>query len=219
MRVYEGSLWSETWTCFPEAQGILRAHLPARQWRVLILGCGDGKHTLPFLAAGHRVLALDDDPVVVEGGRFEFLGQSLLMHPILENVAREGLERDLLRLELTDYMRYETDERFDVVLTSCSWQFRRNWVHPIASILRRIQAWVAPGGFLVADYMQPHEARRRGVEHYLTLEQMSRHFSGPWRLHLHSDEGIVRERHIRGEHWHEHRYASLVAQRHEGASP
>lgn len=219
MRVYEGSLWKDTWTCFDDAQRILRDVLPARQWDVLILGCGDGKHTIPFLREGHRVLALDDDPVTVDGGRFPFLGDELVMRSLFENIDSEGLRRDLITLELTDYVTYETDAQFDVVLTSCSWQFRRNWIHPVDLIIKKIQSFTRPGGMIVADYMQPHGRRYEGVEHYLTVEQMDCFFDNEWVVHLNRDDGVIRERHINGEKWHEHRYASLVAQRRNGVSP
>jgi spermidine synthase len=212
VKIYEGSLWKDTWTCFDDAQRILQEVLPARQWDVLILGSGDGKHTIPFLRAGHRVLALDDDPVTVSGGTFEFLGKSLVMNSLLANVEKEGQPRDRLRFVLTDYMRYETDEQFDVVLTSCSWQFRRNWGYPIAAIIRKIQSFTKPGGVIVADYMQPHGAKYEGIEHYLTVAQMTGFFDSAWRFLLHRDDGVVKERHINGEAWHEHRYASLVVQ-------
>jgi SAM-dependent methyltransferase len=219
MQIYEGSIWRDTWTCFPDAQRLLHEVLPDRRWDVLILGCGDGKHTIPFVRAGHRVLALDDDPATVNGGRFEFLGQTVLMNPLFENMEREGLPRDRVHLELVDYMRYTTDEQFDVVLTSCSWQFRRNWRHPIASIIRKVQSFTRPGGVVVADYMQPHDAKYKEVEHYLSIEQMRRFFDEErWLFLLHRDDGVVRERHVNGEAWHEHRYASLVVQRRTGGA-
>lgn len=213
MQIYDGSVWKDTWTCFNDALPILNEVLPSRPWDVLILGCGDGKHTIPFLRKGHRVLALDDDPATLLGGRFEFLGETVVMNPLLANIEKEKLPKDLLHLELTDYMKYQTDRQFDVILTSCSWQFRRNWVHPIASIIHKIQSFARPGGVLIADYMQPHDARYAGIEHYLTVQQMSRFFDEGWHFHLHRDDGVIRERHINGEAWHEHRYASLVVQR------
>lgn len=213
MEIYSGSIWAGTWTCFAEATEIARGILPQRRWDVLILGCGDGKHTIPFLAEGHRVVALDDDPTVLHGGQFPFLGQTLTMNSLLTNLEAEAIRPDLLSIELTDYMDYEPANGFDVVLTSCSWQFRRNWVHPITQILRKIQSLVAPGGMIIADYMQPHGPKYSDVEHYLTPAQLVSHFDDGWRFHLNRDEGVVRERHINGEAWHEHRYASLVVQR------
>jgi SAM-dependent methyltransferase len=213
MKVYEGSLWRDCWTCFDDAQQLLHQMLPNRQWHVLILGCGDGKHTIPFLRAGHRVLALDDDPVTVSGGSFSFLGKTLVMNSLMRNIDKEKIERNLISLELTDYMKYETDQRFDVVLTSCSWQFRRNWVYPIETIISKIQSFAGMGGVIVADYMQPHGIKYANVPHYLTIERMAQLFDSEWRFLLHRDDGVIRERHINGEHWHEHRYASLVVQR------
>jgi SAM-dependent methyltransferase len=219
MQIYDGSLWKDTWTCFGDAQQILHQVLPERRWDVLILGCGDGKHTIPFLRENHRVLALDDDPVTVSGGTLTFLGETLVMNSLFANVEKERLPTDLLALELTDYITYETDEQFDVVLTSCSWQFRRNWAYPIAKIIGKIQSFTRPGGVIVADYMQPHGGRYDGVEHYLTIERMRSFFDEDWVFHLHRDDGVIRERHINGEAWHEHRYASLAVQRRARALP
>ncbi len=215
MELYPGSLWAKTWTCFPDAQRILSEHLPPRQWNVLILGCGDGKHTIPFLKASHRVVALDDDSAGIYGGMFDFLGEQLTMHGLLANLKRENIPDNQIKIELVDYMNFKTDETFDVVLTSCSWQFRRNWVYPIGDILAKIQSFVAPGGFLVADYMQPHGSKQ-GLQHYLTPERLAEFFDPDWIFHLNRDDGVIRERHINGEQWHTHRYASLVVQKRAG---
>ncbi len=61
--------------------------------------------------------------------------------------------------------------------------------------------------------MQKHSEKYKNVEHYLSLERLESFFDDNWHFHLHRDEGIIRERHINGEKWHEHRYASLVVQR------
>lgn len=214
MLIYDDSVWSDTWTCFNEAAAILARVLPNRAWDVLVLGCGDGKHTIPFLLDGHRVTAVDDDPTVVEGGTTSFAGHTVVIRPLLENCRRAGAPAGALELVQTDYMRFDSPQKFDVVLTSCSWQFRRNWQYPIAAMLEKVRSFVGSGGVLIADYMQPHGERYLAVEHYLTPAALARHFpAADWRFHLHRDDGIVRERHINGEAWHEHRYASLVVQR------
>ena len=206
MRVFAGSVWRDTWTCFDLVQDLLRVHLPQRPWTVLVLGCADGKHAIPFLLAGHRVVAVDADHEAIHG--------SSSLCGLIANATGTGIAIDNLRTHVCDYMTFRASSEFDLVFTSCSWQYGFNRRYSIGAMVKHTQEFVRSGGMLVADYMQPLEPRHQMMERYITPTRLEALFdSEVWRILRNRDAGVRGERHIGVERWHEHRYAYVVALR------
>jgi hypothetical protein len=214
MEIYRGSIWSDTPTCFASAAGLIAETFADQTVNVLVMGSGDGKHTIPFLQAGHHVTVVEDDAQMLHGADLTFLDRPIRVNGLYSNLREEQIGVERYEIHEMDYMNFVSDKMFDVVFTSCSWQFRRNRVHPIGVILNKFKALTASGGLLVADYFLPSEERHLSMEHYMTPQRLASHFdAGAWEILLNENRGLLRERHIGWEAWHQHRYGAFVAQK------
>lgn len=97
--------------------------------RVLDIGAGQGRNTLPLLRQGCEVTALEPSAVA--------------MATIQEQAAAENLSAELVQL---DYMAYEPDGVFDVILCFGLMQLLR--YQECASLVTRLHQWLRPGGTL-----------------------------------------------------------------------
>jgi hypothetical protein len=214
MEIYRRSIWSDTPTCFASAAALIAETFAARPVNVLVMGSGDGKHTIPFLQAGHHVTVVEDDSQMLYGTDLTFLDRPIRVNGLYSNLREEQIAVDRYEIHEMDYMKFASDMTFDVVFTSCSWQFRRNRAHAISVILNKFKVLTAPGGLIVADYFLPSEERHFAMEHYMTPQQLASHFDcDAWEILRNEDRGLLRERHIGWEAWHQHRYGAFVAKK------
>lgn len=114
----------------------------AAQGRVLELGCGTGRLTLPMAHAGATVVGVDRAEAMLAG-----LATKLQRAPPV--VQRR------VQLVSADYLELQLEGSFGAVL----WPF--NALHhcpgpdAVAGILRKIAGWLAPGGVLALDCYLP----------------------------------------------------------------
>jgi SAM-dependent methyltransferase len=105
----------------------LRRVLPPAPARILEVGCGDGTMTRALAGAGYEVAGLDES--------------------IARPESEAGAHAARVQWIETDFLYYEPDDRYDVVL------FTRSLHHisPVDAALGRAHALLAPGGHVVAE--------------------------------------------------------------------
>jgi SAM-dependent methyltransferase len=105
--------------------------------RILDLGVGQGRNALPLARLGHQVTGIDTSQVAVD------------------TVNRLAAEEDLpVKALLQDFLTYEPDRSFDVVL--CFGLMQMQDLAGCASLVERLHHWTRPGGtlFLTAWHLE-----------------------------------------------------------------
>lgn len=209
------SLWEHTLTFFPQFRAALTEHV-GPEATVAVVGAGDGKFVLPLAAAGHRVIAIERDPVALHGGPVRLPdGTQAHSADLAERIKQEGLrervqivEGDLLDPDLP------LDAQCDAIWTSCSWHYSANYPRPLADFVTRMQTLVRAGGPFGAEFMMPVTARHGLIEHYTSPEGLSPHFSDEWnvRLTLRTSQ-FIEQPHLGRPHPHTHQMGALLATR------
>ena len=111
-------------------------------WRVLDVGCGAGRHARAFRAIGARCVGLD-------------LSRTLL------RVARGVTDAPLVRADMRQLPIRAGSMDLTVSLFTSFGYFEHDEEH--AAALREMVATLRPGGWLVIDYLNAAEVRRRLV--------------------------------------------------------
>lgn len=184
---------------------------------VAVVGASDGKFVLPLAAAGYRVLAIERDPIALNGGdvtlpggtraRALGLGDRLDLEDLRDQV--QIVDGDFLDLGFPGL-----DMPCDAVWTSCSWHYSANHHRPLAEFVRRMQQLVGDGGVFGAEFMMPVERRHHLIEHYTSPEKLSQYFTDRWTVLLTLRTGEFTERpHIGQPEAHTHRMGLLLATR------
>ncbi|MFD7548639.1 class I SAM-dependent methyltransferase [Streptomyces sp. NPDC059816] len=208
------SLWEHTLTFFPQFLAALKEHATPDA-TVAVIGASDGKFVLPLAAAGHRVIAVERDPLALHGGEVSLPGdEHAHAKGLIERLELEGL-RNRVRIVEEDFLRIEPSEMpCDAVWTSCSWHYSANHRHPLATFVDRMQRLVKQGGLFGAEFMMPVNQRHHPVEHYTSPERLGRHFIGDWDVLLTLRTNEFNERaHIGRLEDHTHRMGLLLAAR------
>ncbi|MCL2498506.1 MAG: methyltransferase domain-containing protein [Symbiobacteriaceae bacterium] len=117
--------------------------------RILELACGSGRITLPLLAAGHHLVAMDHSPALLAG-----LKRYSQLYP--------AAQRRRLRIYEHDITDFDLNTQFEIVLIPFRSlqlvQFTPGTA-AVASCLAAVKRHLAPGGRLIFDITHPDEAQ------------------------------------------------------------
>jgi SAM-dependent methyltransferase len=206
------SVWHDTRSFFPLFVDVL-----ARRHRdtVCVVGASDGKFVLPLARRGVRVVAVERDPLAVDGGPVTLPGPIPAHMPGLrQRLDTEGLG-DLVDVVQADL--FDTGwraEPFDAVWTSCSWHYSVNHKRPLADFIGAMIDLCRPrGGLFGAEYMMPVEPRHLGIEHYPEQGEVRRFFRG-WSIDWETyTTPFLEEPHVELLAEHVHRMGLIIATR------
>ena len=206
------SVWENTRTFFP----LFLAHIQQREVQtVCVVGASDGKFVLPLARQGLRVVAVERDPIAVDGGPITLPGPiEATMPGLRKRLADEGLT-DLVEIVKADLLATsEWMEPVDAVWTSCSWHYSVNHRRPLADFINIMRHLCRPaGGVFGAEYMMPVEPRHFTVEHYLS-EGRVRAFLPSWQIDWETyTPPFVEAPHVEQLAEHLHRMGLIIATR------
>ena len=122
--------------------------------RILELGSGTGRITVPLARAGFRVTGIECEPD---------------MTALME---KKNYPRDRLRVIRADARSFSLGEEFDAVLLSCNFLNHFTDGSDAVSVLSCCKAHLAPGGTVIIDSSVPDTAwmvRTNGEEEILTF--------------------------------------------------
>jgi SAM-dependent methyltransferase len=206
------SLWEDTKTFFP----LFLSELQQRQAQsVCVVGASDGKFVLPLARLGIHVVAVDCDPIAVDGGPITLPGSIAgTMMGLRKRLAEEGLT-DRVEIVQADLLTAsEWIQPMDAVWTSCSWHYSINHRRPLAEFISALLHLCRPtGGTFGAEYMMPVEPRHFTIEHYLP-EGCIRAYLGGWQIDWETyTPPFVEAPHVEQLAEHVHRMGFIVATR------
>ncbi|QUQ65332.1 hypothetical protein [Kutzneria sp. CA-103260] len=208
------SYWSPFYSHFPH----LDRYLPRYESgpdapTACVIGASDGKFVTPLTTRGWQVIAIELDPVFIDGGVVELRTGP---QPItgLRPRLRETATEDRCRVVGEDYMLWRPETPCDLVISSGLWCMPQNRAYPLAELVGRQQSYVAPGGLFFADYLIATNAEERALGVCPEPEELAELFDAAlWRVELNTDLGLIGESHLGWEDWHEHRYGAVIATR------
>lgn len=187
----------------------------------VVIGASDGQLVLPLAAAGHHVIAIERDPVALQGGLVQLPdGTEAHAAGLIERLRQEQLD-DRVDIVEADFLDADLplNGQYDAVWTSCFWHYSANHYRPLADFVTRMQDLVRVHGLLGAEVMMPVTTRQHMSEHYTSPERLSPHFSHGWNIQLTLRTGQFTERpHIGQPHPHIHRMGALLATRTSSAT-
>ena len=203
-----------------------------------IVGCSDGKFVFPFARKGNSVTGYEVDksalygaekefPVFTKNGHIPYNGRTTLepfptekrtYKGCIEKVNIEQLS-DLVKIEERNFYTCPPNEKFDVVFTSCSYQYSLNAGKTLEEKTNIIQDIVSDGGLLYIDYMlaiDETDYTLYPVNKYLRKGQMIQFFdSEHWGvLHIRENDAPSFEyAHTEHPYHHYHRFGYILAKK------
>lgn len=203
-----------------------------------IVGCSDGKFIFPFARKGHHVTGYEIDKSALFGATKEFpifdkikpmpyIGTySLASFPTksmsymgcIEKTKIEGLE-NLVNIEERNFYLNPPQEQFNVVFTSCSFQYSINAAKTLKEKTQIIQNIVKPNGLLYIDYMMAideNDYQTFPENKYLRKGDMAKYFNiSDWDIISFRENNLPSFEHAHTEHpyHHYHRFGYILAQK------
>jgi hypothetical protein len=214
MKVYQKSVWKETFTSFNLLSEIIMHEFGEKKLEIMIIGCSDGKYVFPFLENGHKVTAIDSDFIALYGGNVDFQNNSVIVNGLIENLRLENYARSSCVIIHSDFMKFDAFDQYDIVFTSCFWHYKENLKYSIEEILKKIEAITRKNGLFFADYMMPIKEKHILNSHYTNPEVLRDFFHRDWAILLNLDVGTIHESpHIGKDTWHYHHYGAFAAKK------
>jgi hypothetical protein len=211
MIAYEKSFWGGLYTSFSMIGQEAGEDLTGKS--ACVLGASDGKFVIPLAMAGCQVTAVDVDPQMLYGGDVKRPSGAEHVAGLVSNLAEEGVTSACTIVE-TDYMTWAADGVFDIVITSGSWPYSRNFPYGLSGVVGRMQELTAASGYLFADYLLPNTDFERTIDLYPEVADLKKLFpNDQWETIRNAEIGIIGESHYGQEEWHYHRYGALLMRR------
>jgi SAM-dependent methyltransferase len=206
-----GSVWQDTRTFFPLFLDVI---LSREVKTVCVVGASDGKFVLPLARRGFRVIAIERDPLALDGGPVILPNQGAATMPGLRRrLAEEGLG-ELVEIVAADLLDIAPSlDPVDAVWTSCSWHYRANHRRPLVEFITAMARLCRQGGVLGAEYMLPVQPHHLGIEHYPEQGEVRRLFRG-WTIDWETyTPPFVEAPHVEQLSEHVHRMGLIIATR------
>lgn len=206
---------------------------------ICVVGCSDGKFVLPFLRKGFHVTGIDFDDIAIHGGekirpikrqtinkkryvprtekpQYDQLPtEPIQIKGLLNRIKAEKLEENF-RLIQDDYYRNPPEEKFDVVFTSCSLQYKSNRDICLSKMIDTLKNSVKPNGYLYMDYMMPLEdSHHWKAEQFLRSGQIREFLQDDWEIcyNLEMKKPVFEAAHIDRPEDHFHRFGYVLARK------
>ncbi len=209
------SLWGPPPSRFFRLLRLVESSIAERPIRVSILGCSDGKFVIPAARRGHRVLAVDIDPVALFGGSKPGVGGPVKMPGLTARLNQENLQRTV-RVVHADFVTFRAPRaRSHLVFTSGSIQYSYNLRHSLHAVIKAIQSFALSGGFVYVDYMLPLIDQHLTRPNFFARGALREHFPAPnWQIIYDRVLPPLRERaHVDNPEDHVHHWGHLLALR------
>lgn len=140
-----------------------------------ILGAADGNYVIPAAKMGFEVLAIENDPIVLYGGRATKGSIEFDTAGLIKRIKENGVDK-LVTVVDHDYVTYDSKYQFSGVLTSGSVHYQNNSKHSLQKIIESIQNYVAVGGLLLLEYICTSPENNDPKRHFITTKQIASFF-------------------------------------------
>lgn len=178
-----------------------------------VLGCSDGKFVIPAAKKGFTVLAIDIDTVALYGGEVDLLGELVHTVGMQRRLETKGL-RDKVLIVNQSYLQYVPTMTYSGVFTSGSIHYAQNAGYPLEEVVRKIQSFVSPGGFLFQEYIHTSESDNDPGRHFLDKKRMAAFFNAPqWDVVKHRKKRYIEGPNPRNNQVHDIVWGSMLARK------
>ncbi len=171
------SIWDGTKTYFP----LLKEKVKGKSLDICIVGASDGRFVIPLALNGHKVLAIENDPMSLDGCFIEINGSTKQYLGIVEKVKNLNLEKSVTISE-SSFMDFQTNNKFDVVFTSSSWDCGKNDGTVVEDFVKKMQNLVKQDGILCAEYMMKFEEIHLNNPNLLEVGEINKFFNNDWEI-------------------------------------
>jgi len=206
------SVWQDTRTYFPLFLDLI---LSRDVEKVCVVGASDGKFVLPLARRGLRVVAVERDPLALDGGPVILPNQGAATMPGLrKRLAEEGLSERVQIIE-TDLLDLTVElPHVGAVWTSCSWHYSANHARPFADFITAMTGLCpGAGAVLGAEYMLPVQPHQLAIEHYPEQGEVRRFFRD-WTIDWETyTPPFIEAPHVEQLSEHVHRIGLIIATR------
>jgi 2-polyprenyl-3-methyl-5-hydroxy-6-metoxy-1,4-benzoquinol methylase len=156
--------WPETKTFFPLLVDYFGEN-EVTDLNILVIGAADGKFVIPLSKYAKNITALEfDQSCFVDTQGFECLPSKIKRY----NLAN-------VKIVQNDFQNFASDDRYDLIFTSCSWHYSRNKQFGLGNFIDKIASLILPNGLLFLEYMMPSEDWHYQEERYLAESQIFNH--------------------------------------------
>lgn len=208
------SLWGTPPTRYYNFLKLVEQNFKLKSLKIAILGCSDGKFVLPAARRGHKVFAIDIDEVALFGGDKTGPFGKVYMPGLVARLYSENLQSKVQVIH-SDFVEYSPIDLYHAVFTSGAVQYSRNLKHSMCSMVKSIQAFVMPAGYIYVDYMLPMDEKYIGRDNYPRKERWNEFFHhSEWDLLYNRVLPPVFEKaHVDNPVDHYHHWGHLLARR------
>lgn len=203
------SVWETTRTFFP----LFLSEIKKKGAKsIAVVGASDGKFVLPLAEAGIHVVAIENNPIAVNGGTYVSHDLGELKLAGLRNRLKSENLLDMVEILEYDLLKLATATiDVDAVWTSCSWHYSINHHMPVGTFISQMCGLLCPGGLFGAEYMMPVAPIHFNGGHYMQLGELATYFDRDniiWDL---STQPFIEDSHVDQPQKHIHQMGFLVA--------
>lgn len=175
------SVWQNTKTFFPLFTDFLEKG-GVNNLTICIVGASDGRFVIPLARKNYRVLAIENDPLLINGGVVG--GPNHKEIRVLGLKKRIEIEQASSRVKIIESNFFDVDLPFlvDAIFTSSTWDCSINRDRPLKEYINKMQTLVKPAGLFCAEYMMPCEEKQKDSEHFLDEGKINVFFNKNWRV-------------------------------------
>ncbi len=234
------SIWGIPGQFYWRAVSMFEQSFPLAPGDCCIVGASDGKFVLPLTRKGYKTICYDIDSVALMGGEKLFPKKRTLEmvpsycpnpnRPQYKNMPTEplkilGLKGRLdqeglskyAEIRCEDFYRNPPSERFGLVFTSCSLQYKANRSMAPGDLLAALGRAVTHNGYLAMEYMMPLENTHSWkAPHYFRHRELRSFFPDrDWEVCYNREERLPRfeAAHVDRPADHFHRIGRIILQK------
>ena len=175
------SVWQNTKTFFPLFADFIEKQ-QKNSLTICIIGASDGRFVIPLAKNGYQVIAIENDPILINGGVVD--GPNKKKIDVLGLKKRIEIEKVSSNVKIIENNFFDVDLSFsvDAIFTSSTWDCSLNHSHPVKVYLDKMIKIVKPTGLFCAEYMMPCEEKHKNIEHFLEEGKINIFFNKNWQV-------------------------------------
>lgn len=181
IKVKTKSVWENTKTYFPIFLKYLNK-IVNKGSNICIVGASDGRFVIPLVKNGYNVIAIENNPVLINGGVADgFNGKKI---NVVGLIKRLKTERAFSHVKIIEKNFFEVNLPFlvDAIFTSSTWDCAVNRSRPLKDYIDKLQECIKPAGLFCAEYMMPCEEKHKNIEHFLEEGRIKYFFNKNWKI-------------------------------------
>lgn len=170
------SIWEGTKTFFPIFKDYLENKKDSKI-TVCIIGASDGRFVIPLAKKGYKIIAIENDPLLLNGGDVKVSeNKTIKVLGLKERLKVENLVSNVEIIE-DNFFDVNIDFLVDAIFTSSTWDCSINHNRSLSEYIEKMKSAVKVNGIFCSEYMMPCEEKHKNIEHYLGEGEINKYFN------------------------------------------